>query len=343
MKHVAQAAGVSVMTVSLAIRHDTSIPATTRDRILEIADRLGYRRNPLVSALMVELRGWHPRRQDAHVIAYVESYSAKKATTQQSGALTRFYSGATECAEKHGYRLEVFQMGEDGLSEARLETMLTARGIRGVVFAPFPMIDSRLNQSWENHALSTVGYSLAHPNVHRAVNHQLHSFRLAIIELVALGYKRIGVVMSRHADRRVERNWLSSVLLIHYENAGTGRTFPFLFEEKVSRQAVLAWLRENRPEVVVTTGDVAPTTLARAAGVGFVHLHLTPTLAGCTGIDQNNERVGAAAVDLVVEQVHSNRFGIPNNPKTVLIEGLWVPGETAPGPGRRRKVEPRIG
>ena len=33
MKHVAQAAGVSVMTVSLALRRAPSIPVATRERV----------------------------------------------------------------------------------------------------------------------------------------------------------------------------------------------------------------------------------------------------------------------------------------------------------------------
>jgi DNA-binding LacI/PurR family transcriptional regulator len=37
MKHVAQAAGVSVMTVSLALRHAPSIPVATRERVLAAA------------------------------------------------------------------------------------------------------------------------------------------------------------------------------------------------------------------------------------------------------------------------------------------------------------------
>ena len=57
MKHVAQAAGVSVMTVSLALRHAPSIPVATRERVLAAAEKLGYRRNPLVSVLMAGLRG----------------------------------------------------------------------------------------------------------------------------------------------------------------------------------------------------------------------------------------------------------------------------------------------
>lgn len=337
MKHVAQAAGVSVMTVSLAMRHDPSIPATTRERVLGIAARLGYRRNPLVSVLMAGLRGWHPRGRDAHVVAYVESFPAN-ATRQQAATLARFRTGAKECAEKHGYRLQVFRLGEDGLSEVRLEQMLGARGIRGVVFAPMPTLGSALLQPWKSHALATVGFSLAHPSLHRAVNHQIHSIRLAIAELLAVGYRRIGLVVSRHEDGRVERNWLSSILLVQHENAGTERGFPLFFEEKIERRALLAWQRKERPEVILTTEPNVPVMLARAGGrgserVGFAHMHLTRDLIGYSGIDQNNEQVGAAAVDLVVEQLHGNSFGIPQNPKTVLIEGRWVPGTTAPGPG----------
>lgn len=336
MKHVARAAGVSLMTVSLALRRDPSIPAATRDRIIGFAERMGYRRNPLVSALMAGLRGWHPRGREAHVIAYVESYPSD-APPQQLASLRRFYEGATEGAARHGYRLEVFRLGHGGLTEAQLERVLGARGIRGAVFAPFPQTNSALARSWENHALAAVGFSLARPRLHRAVNHQLHSIRLAMTELLARGYRRIGLAIGRHEDARVERNWLSSVLLAQHDHVGTDRSFPLLYEERIDRRALLAWLRRHRPEVVVSTEENVRAMLhaatARGLGrIGFAHMHLTAELAGCTGIDQNNERVGAAAVDLVVEQLHANSYGLPEIPKTVLIEGKWIPGTTAAGP-----------
>ncbi len=331
MKHVAQAAGVSVMTVSLALRRDPSIPAATRDRVLGVAAKIGYRRNPLVAALMANLRGLHPSGRDAHVIAYVESYPLT-ATLQQTGSLRRFREGAVAGAARHGYRLQVFRLGETGLSEKRLEQVLTARGIRGVVFAPFPKTGSALTLPWENHALAALGFSLAKPPMHRAVNHQVHSIRLAIAKLLELGYRRVGLVLSRHEDARVERNWLSSVLLAQHENAGTDRSFPLFFEERIERRPLRVWLRQHRPDVVVSTEEGVPAMIGRGRRIGFAHMHLTPEQEGSSGIDQNNERVGAAAVDLVVEQLHANQFGFPENPKTVLIEGRWVAGTTATGP-----------
>ncbi len=330
MKHVANAAGVSVMTVSLALRRDPSIPAATRERIAALAARLGYRPNPLVSALMAGLRRARPGGYDAHVIAYVESFGPE-ATPQQAASLRRYLEGAKEGAMRYGYRLEFFQLGETGLTEARLESVLIARGIRGVVFAPLPQTGSVLARPWEHHALAAVGYSLAQPRLHRAVNHQLHSIRLAIEQLMRLQYRKIGFVVSRHEDARTERNWMSALLLAQHELAGSGRSISLLLDDKVGRRSVVAWCRQHRPEVIVTTEERVDTMLRRC-GVGFAHMHLTARQEGTTGIDQNNERVGAAAVDLVVEQLHANSYGLPENPKTVLIEGRWERGTTATGP-----------
>lgn len=333
MKHVARAAGVSLMTVSLALRHDPSIPAATRERVRAVAERLGYRKNPLVAALMAGLRGSHPRRRGAQVIAYVESFPGN-APAQQQASLRRFRDGAKAGAARYGYRLETFQLGTGGLTEAQLERVLTARGIRGVVFAPFPQTGSVLQQPWNTHALAAVGFSLARPQLHRAVNHQLNSIRLAIAELTARGYRRIGLAVTQHEDARAERHWLSSALLARHENADSDRSFPLLYEDHIDRRNLLAWLREHRPEVVLSTESTVWDILRRGrlpgkARVGFAHMHLTAELAGCTGIDQNNERVASAAVDLVAEQLHANSFGPPEVPKTVLIEGRWVPGTTA--------------
>jgi hypothetical protein len=72
MRDVARLAGVARSTVPLALRNDRSIPPATRRRIFAAAQQLGYRTNPLVSALMTAL---HARRTtDRHtVLAYVTS------------------------------------------------------------------------------------------------------------------------------------------------------------------------------------------------------------------------------------------------------------------------------
>src|SRR6185295_8794417 len=137
--------------------------------------------------------------------------------------------------------LELFRLGENGLQEARLEQVLRARGIRGVIFSPFPGPGATLTQSWENHAIAAIGYSLKKPVLHRALNHQAHSMQVALAELLALGYRTVGVVIPRQQNERVERIWLSSVLLAQRDHEGTATRFPLLIFEKGGRTPFSSW------------------------------------------------------------------------------------------------------
>lgn len=56
MAAVAAASGLSKSSVSLALRDDARLSASTRARVQRIAAALGYKRNPLVSSLMTQLR-----------------------------------------------------------------------------------------------------------------------------------------------------------------------------------------------------------------------------------------------------------------------------------------------
>ncbi len=326
------------MTVSLALRGDPSIPASTRRRVTDTARRIGYRPNPLVSALMAGLRGRHPRGRGAHLIAYVDSFGTK-ATAQQRASLLRYRRGALEAAERHGYRLQDFDLGPGGLSAPRLEQILRARGIRGLVFAPFPVTGSEITLDWTHFAAAAVGFSLSRPSLHRAVNHQAQTARHAIQRLLALGYRRIGVVLSRHENDRAQRNWVAATLMARFEHGSGSLNFPLLIEDRIELKRLRTWCQQERPEVVLTSESEVRAMLG-PRGPHVAHLHLTADVAGCAGMDQANERVGAAAVDLVVEQLHANLRGIPEHPKTVLIEGQWVDGQTAPGtrstPARKR-------
>jgi hypothetical protein len=40
--------------------------------------------------------------------------------------------------------------------------------------------------------------------------------------------------------------------------------------------------------------------------------------------------VGAAAVELLAEQINQNRRGCPENPKTITLESVWNEGTTCP-------------
>ena len=60
MKQVAEAAGVSLNTVSLALRNHRRISVKTRQHVQQVAENLGYRPDPVVAAGMARLRVHQP-------------------------------------------------------------------------------------------------------------------------------------------------------------------------------------------------------------------------------------------------------------------------------------------
>jgi len=46
------------------------------------------------------------------------------------------------------------------------------------------------------------------------------------------------------------------------------------------------------------------------------------------GIDDRFEHIGAATAELVASKISFNQFGIPTDPKLILIEGRWVGGQS---------------
>lgn len=56
MSDIAGQLGVSSSTVSRALRQDPRISASMRTRVRELTESIGYRPNPLVSALMATRR-----------------------------------------------------------------------------------------------------------------------------------------------------------------------------------------------------------------------------------------------------------------------------------------------
>lgn len=66
IKKVASQANVSIGTVSNAFRHPERVAAKTRDRIMQVADELGFSPNPLASAMITSR---------THIIGLIVSYS----------------------------------------------------------------------------------------------------------------------------------------------------------------------------------------------------------------------------------------------------------------------------
>ena len=62
--------------------------------------------------------------------------------------------------------------------------------------------------------------------------------------------------------------------------------------------------------------------------VGVIQLEWRASHPEIAGMNQHNDAVGEAAVDMVVGQIHRNESGIPAFPRATLIGASWVDGSS---------------
>ena len=103
--------------------------------------------------------------------------------------------------------------------------------------------------------------------------------------------------------------------------------------QQPSQQQFESWFKKHKPEVILCTGDAVPGWLQKMGlkapqDVAYADLTLGRRDSAISGVYERPRKVGACAVDLVVEQMQQNILGVPEIPKSILIEGEWVDGTT---------------
>ncbi|RRJ97953.1 LacI family transcriptional regulator [Opitutaceae bacterium TAV4] len=332
MRDVANAAKVSAMTVSLALRNHPSIPDQTRQRIRTLAESLGYRPNPLVATLMTELRT-KKRRGAAATIAYI-TRDLPVHTWVQTTTHAKFFLGAQRRAKSLGYRLEKFNLAEKGMTAERMAGILWQRNIRGIVLAPAPLLTRTEETCWQQFATVLLGFSITGLKGHRVANHHARTMMRVLTELHRCDYRRFGIVLHERENPRVDWSWLAGYDVFFRQDEKC-RPIPVLSWN--SQGDFDQWFRRWRPDAIATF-DTCVADWLRQLGcdvpneVGVAHLSLHPDECDFSGTDQHCEVIGATAVDVVIEEMHHNHLGVPRHPKTVLIESDWIAGATTRPP-----------
>lgn len=331
LQEVATAAGVSRMTVSLALRNHLSLPPATRKRIQEIAKQLGYQPDPDMGQLMEKMRARKKGRLPA-IIAYITGYETRDGW-RTFPTHVAYHEGAYARAAECGYRLDSFWLREPGMNEARLSSILRNRCIEGAIIAPFPdsgVISEQFR--WDYLSAVQLGYSNLNWHLYRSCNHQFQSMKLLVQKLQQAGYRKIGLAMSAGQDERVNNNWRAAYLASQ-GNAPDSPSIPMQLSSNLDKNQFAHWYNEHRPDAIVTVGTDVHRWLTELKikiprEVGLANVDLTSDMGKMTGIDQNSTAVGAAAVDHLITLMRFSERGIPSVPKILMVEGTFVQGTT---------------
>lgn len=329
---IAEKAGVSAMTVSRVLRNAPRVAEETRQRVLRAADELHYRPDPHLARMMQIVRASKAVRIRA-VIAVIREY------VPQDDLLSPSYQyvpieDIRRRAHRHGYEVEEFWLGRDGLTPKRLQKILHARGIEGVIVSPqsTQLPCSRLD--YAPFAAVTFGFAMREPALHMCGGNMTQGIQHATDQLTARGYRRIGLAVTQWIVDRSQAGY-SGGLLHWQQNLPVKNRVPLLLlpHNDISRgyEPFAKWMRAHRPDALISFDTFVPAWLKRLGlrvpdDIGFVVHDWTPRMTDFAGIYQRRDHLAAAAVDLVATQLLHHERGVPEVPRQIYIPPAWIEG-----------------
>jgi len=327
MRAVAENLGVSIMTVSRALRNAPNVAAKTRERIMDEAKRLNFQPDPALGVLNAYRHGRRDRKtydQIAFITNFPQPSGWKKILS-----FARYFEGASCRAEQLGYHLEPFWIGDPALTPKRASQILRDRGIRGLLIGPLVKGNSSLSLEWDWFSVVALGRSLISPKLTTVSTNHFQGLLIAWDAIIQRGYRRIGFAITHYEDARTQSALRAAYLLQQSQNPD-GK-IPIYLTNEFSAASITRWAKTHRPEVILSSEpmhyDSLPAKLR--AKIGFVHLNIDPASTGA-GIDQAHELVGEHAAALLHLKLLQRQTGVLNQREMFLVDGSWKEGVIAP-------------
>ncbi|MBD5780006.1 LacI family DNA-binding transcriptional regulator [Pelagicoccus sp. NFK12] len=331
MKDVAKVAGVHQTTVSLALRNHPSLPQATRDRIQKLANEMGYRPDPALSAL-VAYRQATKNQPSEQVIAWI--INVKDDRINQHHVHRLLLAGAKERAQELGYKLDIFWLGKEYKDSKSLNRVLKARGIQGVIFGAFDYHEEPFELDWDLFSCIKVNPLPEDLSFDTVLCDQIDAVGQVIADLHRVGIKRFGLAVSEFEEIHKRFTFAAGFHTHRREVAPENWVPPFYFQHGADYKedvipSTLEWARENKLEAIISNWNNLEEVARRLHQEGqecrFVSLDADEHTARHGGINQDHHENGRRAVDMAVGQIKTFRRGRENNPCTTLVAAKMIP------------------
>jgi len=305
MHSVAEAAGVSVSTVSRVVRGHVDVGEASRARVQAVIEELGYRPSPIARALV---------SGHSMTIGLLVSDIANPFYPQLAKSVER-------AARKHGYALVICNTEDDPRETKKHVEMLEDLRVGGIVQASGGADDQALLKQVRDRV--PVVFTNRRPSVEPSnyVVADNAGGAVALTEhLLEQGHLRIGFVAGpEFASNAAERLKGFRSAIESRESRGQGLLHAGSFSMESGRIAVQDWWDEGRlPTAIIGVNDLVAVGVLEqlmilglkvpddVAVAGFDDIELVGSkLLSLTSVRQDIEQMGIEAVKMLVRLLHS--------------------------------------
>jgi len=323
MKDLARELGVDASTVSLALRGDPRVASATRERVLRLAERRGYVRDPGLSALAE--RRWRAGERSGGVNWGYLRFARSDRSVEESP----IFQACQTAAERRGFPLIPLAVTPKATAQ-QINRRLRDLGIRGVLVDPAESLERSRGWSWDQLRWDWAAWVQAADGpealpVHGVATNAFRSTVQALQRLAGLGYRRILFVRGA-GENRVARRQRAAFLWVQAETPGN----VWLELDAGGSQHLQAMLRRLKPDVVLAAYRQLGFSLRLSeAGLSWASLGLVNESGdGIAGMCWEVGNRAEAAVDLLEQQYRKGAFGKPEQRYTIMLDSTWVGGPT---------------
>lgn len=336
LRDVAAKSGVTPMTASRAIRGLPKVASVTRDRVLAAAMELDYHVDPHLARLMSRVRSKKNRPVRATIAVLREDPPGETLPGQPYRFVPLEF--IRERALSHGFEVEEFWLGRDGLTPKKARRILRARGIEAVIVSPQSEQLPCSQFDYSGFSVATFGFAMKHPALHTSATNLHLGIQTAAENLTARGYHRIGIAITDWIDNRAQ-NGYRTALYLHHQRIRKSDCVPLIMlpEKSVAHgfPRFRDWFESYRPDVILSFDEHVPDWLEQRMGlripedVGFVvHDHTSGTATRFAGLEHQRAELARATVDMVVNQLMQFESGVPDTQRQILVPPGWIEGSS---------------
>lgn len=337
IKEIARTSGFACSTVSYALRGNPRIPEETRLRIRQVAEEMGYQPDAHLGQLMSYLQG-RGRGRKASVCPLVWINSTRDPQHWHKTPWAReFYDSAASRAESMGFALSDFWVCDHKVPLARIDGILKARGIKGLILST-PLQGEEWTQwiDWNSYAAVVVDDPFGLPQFDRVYADYAANMRYAIEQARARGYKRPKVWLTEREDYWTAYGYTSECLRQNQLNPGLDTLLPE-YAAEVTTDAVKAWMKRHKPDVVIAPTPTVGMELQKLGyrmpqDLGYIAMYMLKEDASWSGFSQLHVQQSVIAVERIAVLLQNNTLGRQAHPQKIQIEGEWREGTTLKAP-----------
>lgn len=354
-REIARALGISQSAVSCALRNSPNISWEVRRKVGEMAERLGYRPNAYLSAVMKQARTGRKMPEKEEIALIVDDQSEEKWHDVCEASRILHKSVVARAAEL-GFGTETFYLQSPGMSLAGLDRILRSRGIRGIVLMPTGRFENFPSFEWGRYACVASGCWYGW-NVDRVCSDQVKNVVNALDRLRSYGYERVGMVLNNMYTQSdgLGTKWGTGYLGYQVKLPKPHR-IPLLSGDiwTLPVKKFHDWYSKWKPQAILTlVGHEERWTtelgLAVPEEVGMACID-RPSGTHFAGIEPTSHFEGALLAEMLAGKMSRNEYGLSKRSIQTVVEGQWIDGETVAVPRvplvsrtrtRARSLDPR--